>query len=79
MTYKEFAKIIKKKRLYLGFTQKEIAFKIPTHKSTYSKIENGIQEPNFIILQRICVLLEIDITKELKIFTTDNNRIIYYD
>lgn len=79
MIYKDFAKIIKNKRLHLGISQKEMAYKIPTHKSTYCKIENGIQEPNFIILQRICVLLQIDITKELNIFSSDENRIIFFD
>jgi DNA-binding XRE family transcriptional regulator len=52
---------------------------IPTHKSTYCKIENGLQEPNFIILQRICTLLQIDITKELKILDKVSKNYYLYD
>ena len=79
MTYKEFAKIIKNKRQYLGYTQEEIAKQIPTYKSTYCKIENGLQEPNFIILQKICILLKIDLTKELNIFTEYDDKIHIFD
>jgi transcriptional regulator with XRE-family HTH domain len=78
MIYKEFAKIIKNKRISLGFSQLEIAKSIPIHTSTYCKIENGQQEPNFIVLQKICILLKIDLTKELKIFD-DKITHKYYD
>jgi transcriptional regulator with XRE-family HTH domain len=79
MIYKEFAKIIKKKRTELGITQLEMAKKIPTCKSSYCKIENGIQEPNFIILQKICILLKIDLTKELGIFNTEYKQYVLFD
>jgi DNA-binding XRE family transcriptional regulator len=79
MIYKDFAKLIKKKRDELGLTQQEMAKMIPTHKSTYCKIENGLQEPNFIILQRICTLLQIDITKELKILDKVSKNYYLYD
>ena len=79
MIYKEFAKIIKNKRISMGLTQLEIAKKIPTYISTYCKIENGIQEPSFIILQKICILLKIDLTKELYLFTDDEKDYRLFD
>ena len=77
MIYNEFAKIIKAKRIELGLTQQQMAYNIPTYKSTYCKIENGQQEPNFILLQRICILLKIDLTKELGIFDVNKNFIFF--
>ena len=79
MIYKEFAKIIKRKREELGITQQEMAKQIPTYKSTYCKIENGIQEPNFILLQRICFLLKLDLTKELKLLDNLDKNYTFFD
>lgn len=67
MKYEAFAKIIKEKRMELGYTQKEFAKEIPLNISIYNKIENGNQEPSFQILQRICILLELDLTEILEI------------
>lgn len=62
MTYKEFAEIIKRKREDLFLTQKEFATQIPMPNSAYNKVENARQEPSFFQLQRICLLLDIDIS-----------------
>ncbi len=67
MTYKEFAKLIKNKRELLLLTQKQMALMLSIPLATYHRIENGYQEPNFSQLQRICQILEIDLTNVLKI------------
>lgn len=67
MTYKNFANLMRQKREKMGYLQKEFAMMIPISNSQYNKIENGLREPNFAILQRICVLLEIDLTRVLEL------------
>lgn len=67
LSYKNFSLIIKEKRLKSGMSQKEMAHQIPISHSNYCKIENGKIEPSFVVLQRICVLLDIDLTDILKL------------
>ncbi len=67
LSYKNFAKIIREKRLKSGMTQKQMAYNIPISHPNYCKIENGKIEPSFVVLQRICYILEIDLTLELKL------------
>ena len=69
LSYRNFAIIIKNKRIKSGMTQKEMAHQIPISHPNYCKIENGKIEPSFVVLQRICILLDIDLTKELKLKT----------
>lgn len=62
MTYQEFANMIQRRREDLFLTQKEFAARIPMSNSAYNKVENGKQEPSFFQLQKICMLLEIDLS-----------------
>ena len=48
-------------RISSGLTQDEIASLIPTTQSSYSRIENGIQEPNLMQLKRIGEILNVSI------------------
>lgn len=61
MTYKEFSKIIKIKRIKLGYLQREIASTLVISNSKYNKIENGSAEPSFIELLTICKILKISL------------------
>ncbi|MBQ9124277.1 MAG: helix-turn-helix transcriptional regulator [Acholeplasmatales bacterium] len=79
MTYKEFAKIIKQKRIDSEYTQKEFAIMIPIRQTTYNKIENGNQEPTFIQLQAICKLLDIDLTEILELKKPNPEHQALYD
>ena len=67
MIYKEFAELIKEKRIMLDIKQKTMSSLLGISQSKYSKIESGIQEPTFVELQLIARILDIDLTKELKI------------
>ncbi|MGM9970738.1 MAG: helix-turn-helix domain-containing protein [Anaeroplasma sp.] len=77
LAYKDFSKIIKDKRVKKGIAQYEMALMIPISKSNYCKIENGQIEPNFVTLQLICKILEIDLTKELKLTETNHHQKLY--
>lgn len=77
IAYLEFCKKIKIEREKRFLTQKEIAYKIPISIYKYSRIENGICEPSFFVLQRLCDIFELDFnticqikkpTKHLKTF-----------
>lgn len=78
MTYREFSKIIKEKRIAKGLEQKEMAFHLAINKSKYNRIENGIQEPSFIELQSISIILEIDLTEVLEL-KKPKEYLVYYD
>ena len=66
MNYFEFAIIVREKRIKLKLTQDEMSFLLNMSRSKYNRIENGIQEPSFTELVCLCIMLEIDITKEIK-------------
>ena len=67
MTYKDFSLIIKFKRMDKNISQKEFSRMLGISQSKYSKIENGIMEPSFILLQIISRYLEIDLNEILEI------------
>lgn len=79
MTFKDFAKIIKEKRINLSCSQKEFALMIPIRQTTYNKIENGNQEPTFLQLQAICKLLKIDLTEILELKKPNQEHYALYD
>lgn len=79
MTYKEFAKIIKRKRELMGYSQKDFANILPIRISTYNKIENGNQEPTFIQLQLICKYLNLDLTEILELKKPNLEHKAYFD
>ena len=60
---------IKKEREEWGFSQTEMAKKIPMNQSNYSKIERDVQEPSVDQLKRICEILKLDANYLLE---TDN-------
>ncbi|MBR6071790.1 MAG: helix-turn-helix transcriptional regulator [Acholeplasmatales bacterium] len=66
MTYKEFSKIIKIKRIKYGYLQRDIAKKLYISISKYCKIENGSTEPSFQELLTICKLLKISLDNIIK-------------
>ena len=66
MTYKEFSKIIKEKRMKLNITQKDMADLLYISRSKYNKIENGLREPDFELLLKMLKLLNIDLNAEIK-------------
>ena len=51
----------------MGYTQYEFARMLTLKQSHYNKIENGLIEPSFGILQLICIYLEIDLTELLEL------------
>ena len=77
MIYKEFAKLIKEKRIEMNISQKDMAYLIPLKASKYNKIENGKQEPSFFELGRICQILNININEIFKLKKETSTK--YYD
>ena len=77
MTYSRFAEIIKEKRIQLGILQKDMADRIPTQKSRYNRIENGISEPTFIELQAIAKILDLDLTEILELKKPNHKEILF--
>ena len=66
MTFKEFSKIIKEKRMRLNVNQKKMAELLYISQTKYNKIENGLREPDFELLQRILKQLNISLDDEMK-------------
>ena len=56
-------------RIKLGFTQSDVAKLIPMTQSSYSRIENGFQEPNLSQLKRIAEVLNISLDYLLDVET----------
>ncbi len=56
-------------------SQKEVAKCIPLPVSTYSKIENHLQNPSFFVIQRLAEIFDID----LNIIKNTKKTIIIYD
>lgn len=56
-------------RVKLGLTQSDVAKLIPMTQSSYSRIENGFQEPNLNQLKRIAEVLNISLDYLLNVET----------
>lgn len=56
-------------RVKLGLTQSDVAKLIPMTQSSYSRIENGFQEPNLSQLKRIAEVLNISLDYLLDVET----------
>ena len=56
-------------RVKLGLTQSDVAKLIPMTQSSYSRIENGFQEPNLNQLKRIAEVLNISLDYLLDVET----------
>lgn len=79
MSYKDFSRYFRCKRIEMGYTQYEFARMLTLKQSHYNKIENGLIEPSFGILQLICIYLEIDLTELLELKKPIENRYHYFD
>lgn len=66
MTYREFAGLMKAKRQLLLLTQRQMAEQLSVSPPAYCRMESGRQEPSFLQLQKICEILEIDLTEVFK-------------
>lgn len=56
-------------RIKLGLTQSDVAKLIPMTQSSYSRIENGFQEPNLSQLKRISEVLNVSVDYLLDVET----------
>lgn len=63
MTYEELADLIKRKRFLGNLTQKQVSLLIPCKPSTYFRIENGQQEPNFYQLKRLIEIFNLNVNE----------------
>ena len=64
MNSKELGLLITKKRKKQNLTQKQLAEKLKVSDKSISKWENGVDEPNLMMLSNICKALNISL-KEL--------------
>ncbi len=55
-----FGEKIRKAREERGYSQRDMADKIPMNQSNYSKLERNMQEPSLSQLRRLCELLLLD-------------------
>ncbi len=74
-----FSERLYNERLKQGFTQSDVAKLIPMTQSSYSRIENGFQEPNLTQLKRIAEVLNISIDYLLDVDTEFFNNQINHD
>lgn len=72
MEKEELGKLIKQRRKVLGLTVRDLAGLAGISKTTISKIETGITNPTFEVLQTIFEYLNLEIKVEVK---STNNRI----
>lgn len=66
---------IKKLRESNGWSQQEVATKIPMNQSNYSKIERGAQDPSIYQLRQLCIIFDIS-ADELLGFSPENRKIL---
>lgn len=66
-------------RIKQGLTQSDVAKMIPMTQSSYSRIENGFQEPNLNQLKRIAEVLNVSIDFLLNVDTEFYNNQINFD
>ena len=55
-----FGEKLRAAREALGYSQRDMADKIPMNQSNYSKIERNMQEPSIAQLRRLCQILRLD-------------------
>lgn len=55
-----FGEKIRKAREERGYSQRDMADKIPMNQSNYSKLERNMQEPSLTQLRRLCEILSLD-------------------
>lgn len=74
-----FAERLYKTRINLGLTQGDVAKLVPMTQSSYSRIENGFQEPNLSQLKRIAEVLNVSLDYLLDVETEYYNNQINAD
>ena len=57
---KAFGDNLRQLRLKKGYTQAELATQINIDRTTLTKYETGVTEPDFARLKSICKILDID-------------------
>jgi len=67
------ARRIKEKRMFLGLTQEQAAEKLKISYSSYTKIENGFQNPSLDTLIGISTMLKISLDE--MVFGVDENSV----
>ena len=65
-----FHERIKELRLEKGLSQGDVALKLEVTRSAYSNYEQGIREPSYDILAKLCLLFEV--SADYLIGLTDN-------
>ena len=66
-------------RVKSGLTQSDVSKMIPMTQSSYSRIENGFQEPNLKQLKRIAEVLNVSLDYLLDVDTEFYNNQINHD
>ena len=66
-------------RIKRGLTQTDVANLVPMTQSSYSRIENGFNEPNLNQLKRIAEVLNVSLDYLLDVNTEFYNNQINYD
>lgn len=66
-------------RVKYGLTQSDVSKMIPMTQSSYSRIENGFQEPNLKQLKRIAEVLNVSLDYLLDVDTEFYNNQINHD
>ena len=66
MKIEELGKLIKHRRKVLGLTIRDLAGLVGMSKTTISKIESGVSNPTFEVLQNIFEYLNLEIKVEVK-------------
>jgi len=67
------ARRIKEKRMFLGLTQEQAAEKLKISYSSYTKIENGFQNPSLDTLIGISTMLKMSLDE--MVFGVDENSV----
>ncbi|MBQ2718728.1 MAG: helix-turn-helix transcriptional regulator [Clostridia bacterium] len=55
-----FGEKLRTAREHKGYSQRDMADKIPMNQSNYSKLERNLQEPSLNQLRRLCEILSLD-------------------
>lgn len=63
---KDFGDFIRSRRVTLGISQYEMAEYLGANQATYSRIENGVFNVDFIKAIQICRILDLDIADFVK-------------
>lgn len=74
-----FAERLYKTRINLGLTQGDVAKLVPMTQSSYSRIENGFQEPNLKQLKRLAEVLNVSLDYLLDVDTEFYNNQINHE